>query len=120
MTNEDLEEYLREIGHDVDTIVGADQRPYIVVRDYHITTGPLAGKTSDVAIERTSTVPYVFPSAIHTRPALVPMDIQRYNTQASNIGSGWQYWSRKLRKPPTPQRVVAHIATIFSNPLSPK
>lgn len=114
MTNDDLEQHLREVGHEIETIVGADRRPYIVIRDYHIQAGTLAGKTCDVAIERTTTVPYVPPSAIHTQPALVPMDIPRYHTQASGIGPDWQYWSRVLRVPPTPRAIATHIATIFS------
>jgi hypothetical protein len=76
--------------------------------------GSLAGRICDVAIERVSAVPYVAPAAIHTRPALVPMDMNTLRTMQSALGPDWQYWSRLVRGQPTPQRMVAHIATIFS------
>jgi len=114
VTNEDLEEYLRAAGHNVETIVGADRRPYLVIHEYQITTGTLVGRTCDVAIERVTTIPYVPPSAIHTRPALVPMDMTNFRTKRSQVGPEWQYWSRVLRVPPTPRAIATHVATIFS------
>lgn len=114
MTNEDLEAHLQAIGHTVETLNGADGNPYIVVRGYRIPAGSLTGKICDLAIQRTPSVPYVMPPAIHTRPALVEMSMTNHlRTQPSPIGSDWQYWSRTLRGQPTPARVVAHIATIF-------
>ncbi len=94
-------------------MVGNDGAKYVVVRGYAITSGSLGGQNCDVAITDVSTVPYVFPSAIHTRPKLVPMDNQRYKVSQSNIGPDWQYWSRVLGKQPTPKNIVAHMATIF-------
>ena len=115
MTAEDLETHLRGIGHVVEQVTGNDGAPYIVIRGYHITRGSLAGKTCDVAIQRSSSVPFVVPPAIHTRPALVSMDMTNpLRTQQSPIGPDWQYWSRVLRSQPTPAVIVAHIATIFS------
>lgn len=112
MTTEDLEAHLCRIGLTIETTTGDNGKPYVVIRDYQILSGSLAGKTCDIAIERVGAVPYVFPTVIHTRPAMLPMG-QR-NTQASPVGGAWQYWSRVLRiNPPTPQAIVAHIATIF-------
>lgn len=112
MTNEDLEEHLRGIGHTVERQTGGDGNAYIIVRDYIIPTGSLTGTVCDVAIQWTTTVPYVMPPAVHTRPALIPMGTR--NTQASGIGPEWQYWSRVLRGQPTPAAFVVHLATIFS------
>jgi hypothetical protein len=115
VTNEDLEAHLRDIGHAVEQLTGNDGAPYIVIRDYHIMRGSLAGRTCDVAIQRSSSVPFVAPPAIHTRPPLVAMDMTNpLRTQQSPIGPDWQYWSRVLRSQPTPAAIVAHIATIFS------
>lgn len=112
MTNEDLEAHLRAIGYVVEHLTGADGNPYLVIRNYRIPNGSLAGATCDVAVQRTASVPYVAPPAIHTRPALIPMGSR--NTQASGVGPQWQYWSRVLRGQPTPAAFVAHLATIFS------
>lgn len=113
MTNEDLEAYLRGLGWTVEGLTGNDQQPYIVIRNYKIPSGSLAGQTCDVAIWRTTTVPYVAPSAVHTRPALIRTGER--NTSQSGIGPNWQYWSRVLRaQPPTPRAWVAHIATVLS------
>jgi hypothetical protein len=113
MTNEGLEAYLRGLGWTVEHLTGADGHPYLVIRNYEIPAGSLAGRSCDVAIWRTPAVPYVAPPAVHTRPVLVP--IGQHNTSNSGIGPGWQYWSRLLRiQPPTPRDWVTHIATIFS------
>lgn len=115
MSNEDLESHLREIGCDVEHLTGSDGVPYLVIRGYRIGKGSLAGRTCDVAIQQSSSVPYVAPPAIHTRPALVPMDMTNaLRTQPSPIGPEWQYWSRLLRGQPSPAALVAHVATIFS------
>ena len=114
MTNEELEAYFQELGWKIEPGVVGSQT-FIIICDYVIPTGSLAGRSSDVAIERTTTIPYVTPAAIHTRPALVPMDMgSSLRTQASPLGPDWQYWSRVLRGQPTPRRIVAHLATIFS------
>jgi Prokaryotic E2 family E len=114
MTNEELEAYLQARGWNIEQRVVGPQT-FIIIRDYVIPAGNLAGRSCDVAIERTTTVPYVAPAAIHTRPALVPMDMgSSLRTQSSPLGSDWQYWSRVVRGQPNPQKIVAHIATIFS------
>lgn len=115
MTNEDLENHLRAIGWDVGRMTGIDGNDYLVVRGYRIRRGSLAGTVCDVAIQRTPTVPYVAPPAIHTRPALVQMDMTNHlRTQPSPIGPDWQYWSRVVRCQATPDHIVAHVATVFS------
>jgi hypothetical protein len=111
VTDEELEAHLRAVGWTIEDEVGQDQLPYLVIRNYVIPSGSFAGRTCDVAIRRTSTVPFVAPAAIHTRPALLPMG--RYATMRSGIGPDWQYWSRIVREQ-TPRGIVAHIATVFS------
>src|SRR5947209_4923372 len=114
MTNEELEAFFQALGWSIDRREVGSQK-FIIIRDYVIPMGCLAGRSCDIAIERTTTVPYVAPAAIHTRPALVPMDMgSSLRTQASSLGADWQYWSRVVRGQPTPQKIVAHIATIFS------
>jgi len=114
MTNEELEVYLRGLGWQIELLVGNDGMSYIVVRDYPIASGSLAGRVCDVAIQRTPAVPYIMPPVIHTRPALVAMDMVTFHTQASSIGPEWQYWSRALQGQATPHRIVTHIATTFA------
>ena len=111
MTNEELEAHFRSLEWKIEYSQVGTQR-FIIVRDYVIPTGNHAGKSCDVAIERTTTVPYVPPPAIHTRPALTPLGT--LNTMQSPLGPEWQYWSRVVRVQPTPQKIVAHIATIFN------
>lgn len=112
MTIEDFESFVRGLGHKVETLAGRDNRSYSLIRAYLITVGSLAGTTCDVAIQRVGGNPMVPQSAIHTNPALIPMGTR--NTQKSPIGERWQYWSRRFDRPPTPQNLWAHIATIFS------
>lgn len=111
MTNEDLETHFRAIGWAVETVVGQDNLPYIIVHDYVIPAGTFAGRRCDLAIQRTNSIPYQAPAAIHTRPILIPFG-QR-NTQRSGLGPEWEYWSRIMREQ-TPRGIVTHIATVFS------
>ena len=96
-------------------IQGSDGHQYIVIRNYAIQLGGLKDKQCDVAFMHAVASPYVFPSAIHTKPHLLPMDMNnvKIKTQKSSIGSDWQYWSRRLDHQPTPKNIVTHIATIF-------
>lgn len=110
MTNEELEQHLMSLGWNVEHLHGQDGKTYIVIRNYAIPVGPFAGRTVDVAIERTTTVPYIPPPALHIRPHLVPMG--QFNTLNSGVGSEWQYWSRIVRQV-TPRGVVTHIATVL-------
>ncbi len=111
MTNEELEAHFRAVGWKIEQRVVGPQT-FIIIRDYVIPAGSLAGRPCDIAIERTSTVPYVAPPAIHTHPALVSMG--SHSTMQSSLGPDWQYWSRVVRGQPTPRSIVAHLATIFS------
>ena len=113
----DLEQYLRAAGQRVETLTGADQQVYMVVKDTELPHGGLQGKRCDIAILRTEAEPYVAPAAIHTYPALVPMVWQDpLKTQPSSIGPGWQYWSRRFDRPCTPQNLWAHILTTLCDP----
>lgn len=114
MTSDEIEEHFRALDWAVERVTGADGASYTVVRDYRIPAGSLAGRVCDIALGRVATVPFVMPPVIHTRPALVPMDMGRYRTQQSPVGAEWQYWSRVLRVQPSPRAIVIHIATIFS------
>jgi len=111
MTNEELEAHFRAVGWKIEQRI-VEPQTFIIIRDYVIRAGSLAGRSCDIAIERTTTVPYVAPPAIHTHPALVPMG--SLSTMQSPLGPDWQYWSRLVRVQPTPQKIVAHLATIFS------
>lgn len=114
MTDNEIISYMKTIGWTVDTIVGADNLPCFVIRNYEITSGSLAGHVCDVAVQQTRTIPYIPPHAIHTKPALVRMDMNSsLRTKQSGIGTEWQYWSRVFNKASTPKSFVAHIATIF-------
>jgi len=115
MTDDELEQFLRNLSLIVEAVQDSSGYQYIVVRGFVIPCGPLKDRTCDVALARCQTVPYVVPPAIHTRPALVPMDMQGpYKTQASALGPEWQYWSRRFDKPPTPQSVWTHILTVLN------
>lgn len=114
MTNQELEQYFVDLGWDVETLRGQDGRDYLVICDYVIRAGALHGRHVDVAIQKVASVPYTPPPCIHTRPALVRMDMSHYRTQKSGIGPEWQYWSRLLKRQVTLQIMEAHIATIFS------
>ncbi|SRR6266851_5268853 len=111
MTNEELASHLEGLGHTVETLDLGHGR-WIVVRDYPINTGTLAGQRRDVAIQWSPQVPYVAPSAVQVRPPVVPMGTR--NAQQSPLGPEWQYLSRVLRCQPTPQAWVVHINTVFS------
>ena len=114
MTDDDFKTYLGSLDFDVAVITGNDGHAYIVVRDYELPNGALQGKRCDIAIQRTTTVPYVPPPAIHTRPRLVPMDMNEpLKTQESKIGPDWQYWSRIFDHRPTPKILWAHILTVL-------
>jgi hypothetical protein len=117
MTADDFEQHLRQIGFTVEQLTGADNDVYTVIRDFEVPTGALQDKRCDVAMLRVSADPYVVPSAIHTRPALVAMDgSEPVVTQGSGIGPEWQYWSRRFDHTPTPTRIWAHVLTVLCDP----
>ena len=104
--------YLR-LGYGIEKICDNDNKEYVVIKDYIIRTGRLENCKCNVAFESVSAVPYFFPAAIHTSPASLLNGVNVDGTQASPLGEDWIYWSRQFSKPPTPQNIVAHIATIF-------
>ncbi len=114
MTPDDLDSYLRGLGYDVEVITGADGHPYSAIRNVKLTRGSLAGTVCDLAIQRPTGDPYVMPSAIHPRPALVAMDTSGpLKTQSSGIGSDWQYWSRRYDRQPEPKTIWTHILSVL-------
>ena len=114
MSPDDLDSYLRGLGFTVEVITDNQGNSYTAIRDVTISKGSLAGRICDVALQRLPAIPYQVPAAVHTRPALVPMDMAGpLKTQASALGDEWQYWSRRMDCPPTPQRVWAHVLTVL-------
>ena len=96
-------------------MVQANGPSYTVIRGLEIPTGKLKGEFCDVALERISAVPFQVAAAIHTRPALVPMDwTEPLKTRVSDLGPEWQYWSRRFDRPPTPQNILAHVLTVLA------
>lgn len=111
MAPDDLDAHLRSLGLTVELVNDPQGNTYTVARDVTIPTGSFAGRVCDIGLQRLPAVPYQVPAAIHIRPVLVPMG--SVGTQASNLGPDWQYWSRRLDRPPTPQVVWAHVLTIL-------
>lgn len=118
MTCADLETYLRGLGIEVRQVTGADGQRYTVAHNVTIPAGSLAATVCDIALLCPPGDPYMVPPAIHTRPALVPMDMTGpLKTQASGVGSDWQYWSRRYDRIPTPKAVWTHVLTVFAEVL---
>ncbi len=116
MTADELEDYLASLGLVIEKAIDGDGRAYTVASGLEIQTGGLRGMRCDVGILRTETNPYVMAAAIHTRPALVRMDGNGpLCTQASPLGSDWQYWSRRYDYAPTPKRIWAHVLTVLGD-----
>jgi hypothetical protein len=115
MTDDDLVKYLRGLGLSVEAAQDSGLAPYIVVRNVEVPQGTLAGRICDVAVARCESMPYVCPPAIHTRPALVAMDMAGpLRTQASALGAEWQYWSRRFDRVPSPQLIWTHILSVLT------
>lgn len=112
MIIEDLETYLSEIGIPFEVVKASNGQSYLVMKGFVIGGGSLAGRTCDVAVLRTTEQPWIPQAALQVRPVLVPMG--QHNTQASPLGSQWQYWSRRFDHPPTPKTFVAHIYTVLA------
>ena len=88
LTDKDLEQYLRGLGLTVEATQDSGLAPYIVVRDIFVPHGTLAGRKCDVALARCQSVPYMCPPAIHTRPALVAMDMASHLNPGQLARSG--------------------------------
>jgi hypothetical protein len=111
VSNEDLQAHLRALGLGGEVVTGASGARFIVAAGYVVTKGSLAGTRCDVAVQWSDSTPYIPAPAIHTRPALVAMGTR--NTQGSDLGQDWQYWSRRMVAQPTPKSIMAHIATVL-------
>jgi len=113
MNDIEFQGYLHGLGLTVESVQDSAGNHYTVIRNYAIPgAGSLAGQTCDVALAYCTSQPYVVASAVHTRPALLAMGTR--NTQASSLGSDWQYWSRRFDHPVTPKAVWAHIVTVLT------
>lgn len=111
MIIQDLESHLEKVGVSFEQIRDPNGQPYLLLKDLLITGGSLDGRICDVAVQRTTEDPWVPQAALQVRPILITMG--QHNTQASPLGEGWQYWSRRFDRPPTPQSYLAHVYTVL-------
>jgi hypothetical protein len=110
----EIERFVTEnLGLAVDHVHG-NNGENLVIKNVVVPGGPLAGKTCDVAILVTNSVPFNPMPYFHTRPALV--DYGPVNgTQPGQISAEWQYWSRKWITPPhLPEDVWAWVLTALT------
>lgn len=112
MVIDELEKYLTDVGVPFEIVQDPNGQPYLVMKGIEIAGGTLAGRACDVAVLRSTENPWVPQAALQVRPALVPMG--QYNTQASPLGTEWQYWSRRFDRPPTPKSYLAHVYTVLA------
>ncbi len=108
----DLEAHLVEIGLSTDTLEVGGQ-PYLVIKGVRIPDGGShAGQVCEVALLRSQDNPWLPEAKLHVRPHLTPMG--QNASQPSDVGSDWQYLSRRFDKPPTPKTFYAHILSALS------
>lgn len=107
----DLEKYRDDIGYTTKYLSDSNGDVYLVIEGVSIASGQLIDKTCDVAVRHTGANPWVPPAALQIRPHLVPTG--RHSTQASPLGTEWQYWSRRFDRAPTPRSFLAHIFTVL-------
>lgn len=106
----EFEHHLVSTGHTVESSsVNADS--YLIIKAVPISAGSHAGKTCDVGILRSTANPWVPQAAVHVRPHLVQMGAAA--SQASPLGTDWQYLSRRFDKVPTSKAFLAHILTVL-------
>lgn len=110
MTIDEFEQHLVSTGYAVES-VSAGGSSYIIIKAVPISAGSHAGKTCDVGILRSTDNPWVPQAAVHVQPHLVEMG--KASSQASPLGSDWQYLSRRFDKVPTPKAFLAHILTVL-------
>ncbi len=104
----ELDHHLADIGLATETMV-VNGETFTV-----ITTPASNGTTYDVGFKRTAGTPWVPESALHVRPHRVTMG--QLSSQASALGSDWQYLSRQFNRTPTPKSFLAHILTVLDTP----
>jgi hypothetical protein len=110
MTIDEFEHHLTSTGHAIESNkVGGDD--YVIIKAVPISSGSHAGKTCDVAILRSAAIPWVPQAAVHVRPHLVEMG--KASSQASALGSDWQYLSRRFDNAPTAKAFLAYILTVL-------
>jgi hypothetical protein len=106
----DLEAHLAAIGQPTEHLVLGGQS-YLVIKGLRIPGGSHADTRCDVAIRRTSDNPWLPEAKVHVRPHLTPMG--QNASQTSELGTEWQYLSRRFDPPPTPKTFFAHILTVL-------
>lgn len=110
MTIDEFEGHLISIGHTVESADGGGNR-YVIIKGIPISTGSHAGKSCDVGILHSNANPWVPQAAVHVRPHLVAMGAA--SSKGSELGSDWQYLSRRFDKTPTAKAFFAHILTVL-------
>jgi hypothetical protein len=108
---DDFEGHARKAGLTVGRLP-AGGHVFLHLAGLTVPAGSHAGEACEVAILRTTESPWVPQAAIHVRPHLVTMG--QFNSQASPVGSDWQYLSRRFDRVPTPRSFLAHIFTVLS------
>jgi hypothetical protein len=110
MTIDEFEQHLASTGHTIES-ASVHEESYLVIKALPISVGSHAGKTCDVGILRSTANPWVPQAAVHVRPHLVRMG--HAASQGSNLGTDWQYLSRRFDKVPAPKAFLAHILTVL-------
>lgn len=111
MVLSEFEQHLVSTGHTVESrSVKTDS--YLIIRALPISGGSHAGETCDIGILRSTATPWVPQAAVHVRPHLVQMGTAA--SQASDLGTDWQYLSRRFERVPTSKAFLAHILTVLS------
>src|ERR1035437_4782183 len=111
MSNQELIDYLVSLGHRVSTVRAPGNVDFIVITGFTVPTGKNTGHKVDEGIQFSTQIPYVAPSAVHVRPALVVAGTQ--SSRDSELGSGWQYLSRQAARGTSPKQMLAHIVSVL-------
>lgn len=106
----DLEQHLTAIGQPTEHLVLGGQS-YLVIKDVRIPAGTHVDERCEVAIRRSAENPWLPEAKIHVRPHLTSMGENA--SQNSELGTEWQYLSRRFDPPPTPRTFFAHILTVL-------
>ena len=110
MIVDDFEQHVRGFGLLVDHLLVGEQA-YVHLKNVRISAGTHAGSVCDVAILRTTEVPWAPQAAVHVKPHLVRMGERC--SQASPVGPEWQYLSRRFERTPSPKHFYAHVLTVL-------
>ncbi|HZR82576.1 MAG TPA: hypothetical protein VFD92_15885 [Candidatus Binatia bacterium] len=111
MTVDEFEQHVQRSGLVVERLTVGGQI-YLHLNGVRIAGGRHSGTECEVAILRTTEVPWAPEAAVHVRPHLVTMG--QMNSQTSPVGSDWQYLSRRFDKPGTPKNFLAHILKVLA------